>query len=210
MTMKISKMTKTMMKTTTNRRKRQEYIFVGVDPGASAGRIAGIDEKCRLKFVQPLPSVQFPMSKPTKSGNQSFTSRTCEQQVTIFFRRLKKWADKHGYRLHVIVESLHPTGGIKAKGLAIAMHSAGIVCGVLAALGISFELVSPDEWQGVTFKYPKNVKPKGVNPKEISLQHARRTFSDAIKYLQAKNADGVADALHMANFGRRKVLCLAS
>lgn len=205
--MKTSKMTQTMMTTRKMKTKnsRDEWIFIGVDPGATAGHIAGIDEKRRFKFHQKLPSVKFPRTKKTKMGNQGWTSRTCEQKVTIFFTRLKRWADKRGFRLHVTVELLHPAGGFKAKGLAIAMHSAGVVCGVLAALGISFDLVTPEEWQGETFNVPK-----GVNPKEISLQTARRTFVDAVQLLQAKSADGLADALHMANYGRRRVLCIAS
>lgn len=88
--------------------------------------------------------------------------------------------------------STMPGQGVASQGSL--MHSAGVVEGVLAALGISLVLVTPGKWK----------KAMGLaNDKEASRALAQRLFPDAP--LGRKKDHGRAEALLIATYGTRLV-----
>lgn len=182
------------------RRKRRKTLFVGIDPGALNGWIAVMNSRRQVLMLKKLPNVKIHLLKKTKKGNQSVTYRTCEIQLAAFFQKLKET----GHRIVVCSERIQPQGGIKAVGLAIAMDSAAVVRALCAAFNFSYEIVEPIVWQNHHYKTPR-----GVDPKEMSLQFARRNHPEWRKQLKTKNSDGKADAINMADFIRQKTLMCA-
>lgn len=73
-------------------------------------------------------------------------------------------------------------------------HSSGIIMGVLAALGFSYELVRPQDWKK-EFDLLKTQK-------DCSRTMAQQLFSFA--KLSLKKDEGKAEALLVAEWGRRK------
>ena len=69
-------------------------------------------------------------------------------------------------------------------------HSAGVIEGVLAALGISYELVTPQTWK-------KAYKLTG-KPKDAARALAQRFYPSAP--LAGKKDSGLADALLLARY----------
>lgn len=186
---------------TTKKRKRQRTVYVGIDPGIS-GAIAIMNEKRKIIYLTKLPSTKRFLQTLTKKGNAKSATRTCEAKLHAFFTKLKKT----GARVVVCIEHITPQGGPKAIGLAVALHSMAIAQALCFAFGFSYELVDPKIWQAHFYKVPK-----GTNTKEMSLQSARRRYPEIRKQLQTggKQADGYADAAHMADYIRQKTLLAA-
>lgn len=116
------------------------------------------------------------------------------------------------YKLHAFVELVH---SMPKQGVASTFsfgESFGIIRGVLAALDIPYELVTPQSW-----KRAMGV-PRGGDKKE-SVPVAIRLFPKLVRDLtlnkrggtsSAANLDGRADALLIAEYGRRLLLTSSS
>ena len=71
--------------------------------------------------------------------------------------------------------------------------------GILYALDISYELISPQKWQKEIFDSKKE-----DDRKEMSRQMARRLFPQLNEHLKRKKDHNRADALLIAEYCRRK------
>ena len=149
---------------------RQRYI-VGIDPGIS-GAIAVLDAGGNLTAHSAMPVYQ-----PAKA------TRVNPAALTAFLEPYRN--------AHAVLEQV---GAMPGQGVASMFsfgHSAGVIEGVLAALGIGYELVVPQEWKKA---YKLNGKPK-----DAARALAQRYYPSAP--LARKKDSGLADALLLARFG---------
>ena len=148
-----------------------QRFIIGIDPGIS-GAIAVLDAGGLLVAHSAMPTYQ-----PGKA------SRVNAAALCAFL---------DPYRAgHAILEQV---GAMPGQGVASMFsfgHAAGSVEGVLAALGISYELVTPQTWKRA---YKLNGKPK-----DASRALAQRLYPGAP--LGRKKDSGLADALLLARYG---------
>ena len=148
-----------------------QRFIIGIDPGIS-GALAVLDAGGALMAYTAMPTYQ-----PAKA------TRVNPAALSAFLEPYR-----HG---HAILEQV---GAMPGQGVASMFsfgHAAGIVEGVLAALGISYELVVPQEWKKA---YKLNGKPK-----DAARALAQRYYPSAP--LARKKDSGLADALLLARFG---------
>lgn len=101
-----------------------------------------------------------------------------------------------------VIACVEKVGAMPGQGVTSMFSfgkSAGYIEGVLTALGIPYQLVMPRRWKG---EFGLNGK------KENSIEVCKRLFPDV--ELRASNrcrkdSDGMAEALLMAEFARRKL-----
>jgi len=155
--------------------------IIGIDPGQS-GAIAWIKGK-------KVKAVMMPTQKMTKTKNELDGQTIC------------KLLKKHKVD-HVFIEKVHsmPQQGVSstftfAKGY-------GILIGICTALEMPFTLVTPQAWKKVICAG----MPKGS--KDISIIVAKRLWPKINLYPTSrctKESDGMADALCIAEYGRREL-----
>lgn len=97
-----------------------------------------------------------------------------------------------------VLESVHsmPKQGV-ASSFKFGMNF-GIWKGRLEALGIPYDLITPQKWQKVIF----DSMPRG-DRKAMSLDRARRLFPEMADMLKRKKDHSRADALLLAEYARR-------
>lgn len=172
----------------------KERIYIGIDPGKSGGIVA-------LSVFNKLID-KWPM--PVLGDNLD---------VSAMFDLLKKLMDD--YAITVIMEDVHSIFGVSASN----NFTFGYVCGAIEAVVLCLKLkmikVAPKTWQKEIWangdKVFKTKKPDQKNPsidtKATSLCAVTRLFPtvDLRKSSRAKiAADGIVDALLLAEYGRRK------
>ena len=166
-------------------------IVVGVDPG-NEGAIASTpwSHPPGPPRVWTMPTVKV---KKGKSGSRTFLD---EVRIIQFFERRRERI------AHVFIEKV---GGITGQSASAAFNFGagwGFIKGVVATLRISFTLVSPQTWKKIMLKdMPKDkgssvLVAKRLRP-EVSLLPTPRS---------KKDSDGFADALCIAEYGRRILL----
>ena len=146
---------------------RQRFI-IGIDPGIS-GAIAVLDSSGDL-----IAHTAMPVYQPAKA------SRVNAAALSAF---LEPYTNSHAI--------LEQVGAMPGQGVASMFsfgHSAGVIEGVLAALCISYELVTPQTWK-------KHFKLNG-KPKDAGRALAQRFYPSAP--LGRKKDGGLADALLLA------------
>ena len=150
---------------------KPERFIIGIDPGIS-GAIAVLDTDGALMAHSAMPTYQ-----PAKA------TRVNPAALSAF---LAPYTNGHAI--------LEQVGAMPGQGVASMFsfgHSAGVIEGVLAALGISYELVTPQCWKKY---YRLNGKPK-----DAGRALAQRFYPSAP--LARKKDTGLADALLLARFG---------
>jgi hypothetical protein len=161
-------------------------LFIGVDLGLK-GAIVVLSEAGAHQVI-PMPTV-----RATK-GREVYD---IPYLVDVFRRR--KLDDPL-----VIAEQLHAMpfekGGSNAnfqRGRAL-----GILEGILGALAIRYELVTPQSWQKVMHQGAS-----GADTKQRSIVIAKRFFPEvSLRRSERcrKDDDGIADALLLADYARRR------
>jgi len=177
---------------------------VGVDPGKSGG----------LAVVSPTAAVAFPMPivpATSKKGRDEYDIAGLRRELAGLQRSVEG--------LHVVIENLRPFPMTFAKkrqpgqegapevshGGTIANwnrgNSVGLFVGLCAGLGIPYTLVVPQAWQRAMLE--------GTSPaastKQRSILAAQRLFPTVslVPPRCRKPHDGLADALLIAEWGRR-------
>ena len=162
-----------------------DRIIIGIDPGVY-GAVAHLTSNG--PFVYDMPTY--------KKGKRLHTCEaTLADELDGVFEE----------ELYAFVESVHAGhgyGGVQSFSFG---ESFGIIKGVLTALDIPYELVSPQKWKKAM------AVPSG--DKKNSVPIALRLFPTLTRQLTSKkkggdcscikNLDGRADALLIAEFGRR-------
>jgi crossover junction endodeoxyribonuclease RuvC len=151
--------------------------IIGIDPGLSGG-IAVIHSDGRV-IAEPMPVVE------TAKGKE------LDEQELISLLQVDLWPKVFIERVHAM-----PKQGV------VSMFTFGVgwglVRGICAGLGLSYELVRPQEWQKAMLE---------GHPKGSEYLVASRLFpgTDWRASPRCKKAhDGMVDAALIAEYGRRK------
>lgn len=109
---------------------------------------------------------------------------------------LKMLSEVYNHDSTWIVEQVHAMPGQGVTSMFNFGRSFGYILGVLEAHEIPYQLVSPQKWQNSL----------SIHSKDESVSHAKRLFPKAnLKPTERsrKDSDGIADALNLAEYGRR-------
>lgn len=165
-------------------------IYLGIDPGKE-GAIAFIDTGAAETGEVPVWYEPMPLVKSAK-GRDEYDLRGILDRLEIALE---------GQQAFATVEKLQPMP--LAKGGTIANFNRGMAHGwawMLAALELPYQLVSPQAWQKVM-----HAGTPGEDTKQRSVIAAQRLFP-AVSLTpgrRVKPHDGIAEALLLADFGRR-------
>lgn len=167
-------------------------ISIGIDPGKK-GAIAAIIDDFVLDII-PMPLITAATKKGKKRGRD-------EYDLVVIRERLLSW--KNGNTIFVTVEKSQPMPPTIRGGVVASFHR-GVARGwewMLAALEIPYQLVAPATWQRAMY-----AGTPGNDTKQRSILAAQRLFPD-IDLRSSPRArkphDGFAEALLLAEFGRR-------
>ena len=101
-----------------------------------------------------------------------------------------------------VVEQQHARPGMGAASMFAMGHSYGLILGALATLEIPTEIVTPQAWK-------KEILAGTKKDKDAAIEYCRRAFP-YISLLPTKRSqkphDGMADAVCILEYGRRKFL----
>jgi hypothetical protein len=163
-------------------------IYLGIDPGLS-GAVASIGDTGEVQIVDtPILKVGKKNEMNTKAASAILRSmRTTNGSIS--------WSTSASYS-HVIcaIERVHAFRGQGVTSVWNFAKNYGQWLGILAALGISHELVTPQAWKRVMMDgMPKE--------KDASIQRVHQLFPEADVTL--KKHHGRADALLIAEYIRR-------
>lgn len=177
--------------TTATRPAGPQLLVLGVDPGKH-GALAALDHQGRILALHPTPLIK---------GQRDTYDLAAIRELLLSYQAQG--------RLHVTVERMD---AMPAKlGGSIANYHRGVSTGwawMLEGLKIPYELVPAREWQRAM-----HAGTQAGDTKQRSILAAQRLFpSQNLKRspLAKGPDDGLADALLIAEFGRRKQLGLAT
>lgn len=157
-------------------------ILIGIDPGLD-GAAAALGNA-----LEPVMLLDTPTRTVTgKSGTRREYDATAMAQWLAPFRGVQG-------DLLALLESVHAMPGQGVRSMFTMGRGLGMWEGLLAGLGIPYQLVTPQRWQKVML----DGMGKG---KDASLVVARRLFPTLP--LARKKDHGRADALLIAEWGRR-------
>ena len=159
-------------------------IIVGIDPGYK-GAIATLNGKGKLRRILPMPII--------KVGNKN---QLDENAICKFLERRLISIE------HVFIEAVHsmPKQGV-ASTFAFGAGW-GILRGICVGLHLPYTLVHSRSWKKVMCRDV----PKG---KDAGILVAKRIWPGVILLPSTrcrKDSDGMADALLIAEYGRRTII----
>ena len=158
-------------------------VYVGIDPGFK-GAVAIIEDD-RIRLVDT----------PTIKLTQSRKDYLIPEMVGIF----DPYMSQEGiivWPMRVAIEKVH---SMPRQGVASAFtfgKGYGIWLGILATLGIPYEEVTPQRWQGAMLDGMQRGK-------DANRLRAMQLFPGESDKLNLKKHDGRADALLLAEYRRR-------
>lgn len=152
--------------------------YLGIDPGLG-GAIGAINPAGGFTAVHDMPTTT------STTGRRQLDAAGLAEIL-------------RGYNCaFVIVERVHARPGEGAVGAFGFGQTFGGIVGVLETLGMPYELAQPATWKRAM------AIPPGA-PKDASIATARRLMPDAAEHLTRKKDDGRAEALLLAEYGRRR------
>lgn len=161
-------------------------VILGIDPGKTGG-MAAMDDAGQVISRLPIPTLA------TGVGSRRDYD---EGQIVVWLRQFMR------DRVAAFLESQQAYPG---QG-AVSNFSTGggyyLWRGILAALGISYEIVRPQTWQKAMLDAVSG------DTKARAVATCKRLFPDVdlrVSERGTKPHDGVADALLIAEFGRRRL-----
>lgn len=175
-------------------------IFLGIDPGKHGGVAAiedvGNENPGRILWARPTPLIP---AKGGKGAREQYDLDEIRSMLTSV----------SGGDVHAFVEKLHPMPMQNAAGQAmggtIANFNRGMACGwhwMLHALWIPYTLVRAQSWQKVMLDGVA-----GADTKARSIANVARLWSTGVNLMATPRSrtpsDGMADALNLAEYGRR-------
>jgi crossover junction endodeoxyribonuclease RuvC len=167
-------------------------IYIGIDPGLS-GAVAIIEDgwqKTELIHDEvPIKIVDTPTLEVESNGKVRNKYNTSAMAAILqpFF---------HINACMVILESVH---SMPSQGVASSFtfgEGLGMWKGIIAAFGLPLEMVSPQRWK-------KEMLADQGKDKDASRFKAIQIFPELASQLSRKKDDGRAEALLMAEYGRR-------
>jgi crossover junction endodeoxyribonuclease RuvC len=155
----------------------QPTLYAAIDPGLS-GAIGFLHEDGSFADVYDMPIVQDAGKK-----------RVDAHEVAAILKR-------HSPRL-VMLEKVSSRPGEGVAGAFSFGSSYGILVGVLAALGLPYDLVTPQAWK-------KRMGIAAGSDKQVSIALAKRLIPTATDKLTRKKDDGRAEALLLAKYAMQQ------
>lgn len=169
-------------------------IYIGIDPGIT-GAVAVIEENNNV-ILFDTPTNQIKKTGKTKSGKERFAKEYSESEMARIFTGLavivKAISENN---IHVFVEKVHAMPGEGAVGAFSFGKGYGMWLGIMAALKIPYTLVTPQAW--------KKAMMQGICDKDAARGRAQQLYPHLSAELRFKNNIGRADAILIAEFGRR-------
>jgi crossover junction endodeoxyribonuclease RuvC len=157
-------------------------LFIGIDPGLD-GAIAVIGDGRPEIYDMPVVT-----KLRRRKGKKVEVRQVDEEGLTSLMESFPSVC-------RVTIEDLLPMskrGAIAAFSLG---RSFGIVLGVAAALGFAYQLASPQRWKREFGLIGRD--------KNTSIMRAKGLSPSAAKYMTKASHHGRADALLLAEYGRR-------
>lgn len=152
-------------------------VYMGIDPGKGGG--IGIIDESGFFFEEGGNAWLF---------DENILRNQCSYIVNNVGRK----------NVHIVVESVHAMPGQGVSSMFTFGKGFGYILGVLDSYRLTYELVSPQKW-----KKEFSV----TSDKKTSIETCKRLFPDVDLKATDKSRtdhDGMAEALLMAEYGRRK------
>ena len=160
--------------------------FIGIDPGIT-GAIASISLDGTIKFID------CPTTTTTSKAAGKSKSKT-KLNPTLMATELSQLVNPNSI---IIIENIHAMPGQGVASMFNFGMGYGIWLGIIAALNIPVELITPQAWK----KYFGLI---GTN-KDASREKALQLFPSQSQELKLKKHHGRADALLLAEYLRRRL-----
>jgi hypothetical protein len=169
-------------------------LYIGIDLGKD-GALAALNADGTILALHKTPLLKASTKKGKKQGRDEYDIPAMGEILVELV--------PHGDAIAIVekAQAFPPKFGGSLASFAKG-YSAGLWHGFLTALGIPFEVVSPQTWQKVMFR-----DVPGEDTKLKSILVARRLWpgQDFRRSEQAKKPDdGITDALLLGEFGRRR------
>lgn len=185
--------------------------FVGIDVGFTGG-IAAIVEGAPMPALWDMPASSFTVKKRRKVKSAEGTSvKSIDGTETVLdVQRIKTiFESLMEYEVFVLIETaqVRPAmpGKKQAQGVVSQAKFYGQMTeirGLLVGLGIAFEQVHSATWKADIFR--GQIRSDEESAKEQSRLKAIQMFPVLASRLQLKKTHGVAEALLIADWGRRR------
>jgi crossover junction endodeoxyribonuclease RuvC len=159
--------------------------YIGIDPGKS-GAVALIEYQHGRKIS--VDATDTPIL-PAAKGKKSI------YDPAGMVRLLKRWS---GPDTHVFIEQVHSMPGQGVSSTFDFGKGFGMWLGILAALQIPHTIMTPQRWK-------KAMLADMTQDKNASRARAAQLFPEAAELFAKVKDDGRAEALLMAEYGRRQL-----
>ena len=156
-------------------------LIIGIDPGLTGA----------LAAIHPAGNIDFHDTPILKLGKKN----TCNPSAMSALLREYQGSTEG---LLVGIEKIHSMPGQGVASTFTFGEGYGIWLGILAALAISHELITPQAWK-------KGMMDGQAKDKDGSRLIALRLFPESAEQLKLKKHHGRADAVLIAEYLRRKV-----
>ena len=149
---------------------------VGIDPGQTGG-LALIRANGQLIEAVAMPAIDSEVSG------------------LLLAALLHDWQDMVNDRIRVVIEQVHSMPGQGVSSVFKFGKNFGIALGVVQALGLPLERVTPQTWKKMFVLIGKD--------KDASRGKATELFPSGADYWKLKKHNGLSDATLIAEWGRR-------
>lgn len=160
--------------------------IIGIDPGLDGA----------LAIIEPVEKVVYDTPTFTKKVARGTKREYDLRRMTVW---LRPWANQErgGVRVptHVFIENIHSMPGQGVRSTFSLGYGVGAWHGILIALGLAYNLVTPQKWK-------KHFGLLGKD-KDASRHLAQKLWPDRAVLFERKKDDGRADAMLIAEYGRR-------
>lgn len=168
-------------------------MICGIDNGLDGGAVL-LDDRGKVTF-----RVVTPVIGRKADGRRQY-------DIPAMVETIKVFRDLAGAGLTAFLERAQAMPGQGVTSMFSTGFGFGVWQGVLTAMGVTFEVVRPQEWQGVVFSGVR-----AATTKRASAIVAAR-LSPATDWRRTEKCevphDGLTDAFCIAEYGRRKLKAL--
>lgn len=159
-------------------------IYIGIDPGLD-GALAVIDTDRDAVEIFDTPTVTVKTTKGTKREYDLSTMATRLRTVRLNLQSSI-----------AVIEKVHSMPGQGVRSMFSMGYGVGAWEGLLAGIGIPYRRVAPQTWQ-------KLMLADEGRGKDAARLQAQRLFPATAAMFARKKDDGRADAVLIAEYGRR-------
>lgn len=166
-------------------------IYIGIDPGL--GGAVGVLNDGPILGGPPTPLCPMVYDTPTALVKGSKTKRKhLPSAMAFILEPFKDWSND----VLVILENVH---SMPSQGVSSSFsfgEGKGLWEGIVAAYHLPLELVSPQRWK-------KTIMADQGREKDAARFKAQQLFPTLTEQLTRKKDDGRAEAILLAEYGRR-------